>query len=168
VNELLLFAALGSPEPPPSFSALPPAPPPAVAVAPQLVRPSADPEWRDEYRPEYGGWVKVRTVPAATKGGVVPGVTSAPPRPFPAGGTTDSIQGTGARTPPASTSPPTARTTEPGRSRGATPTAPTTTGAGSAVPAGGTKFLVSERTDELGNKWQYYSDGSVTICSAFG
>jgi hypothetical protein len=167
VNELLLFAALGSPEPPPSFSALPPAPPPAVAVAPQLVRPSADPEWRDEYRPEYGGWVKVRTVPAATKGGVVPGVTTGPGKRVPP----PSAGGTGALS--VSTNPPTANPMAPGKSKDATPTAPTTTSvqpvapAGSS-PAGGTKFLVSERTDEQGNRWQYYSDGSVTICSAFG
>jgi hypothetical protein len=147
-----------------------PAPPPAVVVAPQLVRPSADPEWRDEYRPEYGGWVKVRTVPApaVTKSGVVPGVTTGP-RPFPAGATTDATRGTGAQTQPAITSPPTTagapRTTAPTASRGATPTgADTGIGARVASPGGGIElFGLPPGTTVKRNP-----DGSTTVCPPWG
>jgi hypothetical protein len=162
VNELLLFAALGSPEPPPSFSALPPAPPPAVAAAPRPV-PAAG-RWVVEEWPGYGRVEVWRAAPS----GVVPGVTPGPGKPA-AGGTTDATAGTVVPTPPAVTSPPTTagapRTTAPTASRGATPTgADTGIGARVASPGGGIElFGLPPGTTVKRNP-----DGSTTVCPPWG
>jgi hypothetical protein len=175
----VLILGVGSDPAPPTFEVVnkvPPAfqvtnrvPPPAVAAQPRPVPPAG--RWVVEEWPGYGRVEVWRETVVTTTSGVVVG-----PRPFSApGSTAPPTKATAA--PAATTSPPTTaggpRTTAPFASKAATPTALIPTSAqpvapAGSSPAGGTKFLVSERTDELGNKWQYYSDGSVTICSAFG
>jgi hypothetical protein len=135
----------------------------------KLVAPPVD-GWRDEYRPEFGGWVKVRNVPTAgvttyQKPVSTSGVVES--RPFEQTGTGfPSIQGIDV--PDAGISLRKANPMERGQSTATTRIPPTTTIAPSANVGGSTKYVVAEWTDAQGNVWKRYSDGSTVICSAFG